>query len=201
MLLGVGDRQRPLLLDAGRHEDAVVHVVQPGERGQVVVDLREVVAVLAQRLRGEHDAALGADALGVAGEAVARDDLVATAAQAVVGRTRVASYAAAVSTSVSAACAAAITSGLPLNVPYWWTVPSAIDRGQLLGHADRAAGQTAAAGLGQRDHVGRDAEALRRAARRDRCAGLDLVEDQDHAVLGGDAAHVLEVALDAAARC
>ena len=29
------------------------------------------------------------------------------------------------STSVSVACAAAITSGLPLNVPYWCTVPSA----------------------------------------------------------------------------
>ena len=29
------------------------------------------------------------------------------------------------STSVSVASAAAITSGLPLKVPYWWTVPSA----------------------------------------------------------------------------
>ena len=45
---------------------------------------------------------------------------------------------------------------------------------------------------------GRDAEALGRAAGGDRRAGLDLVEDQLHAVLGGQLAHPLEVALDAA---
>ena len=63
--------QRPLLVDARRHEHAVVHVVEPRELGQRVVDLREVVAVLADRLRRHHDAALRAHADRVRGEAVA----------------------------------------------------------------------------------------------------------------------------------
>ena len=43
-------------------------------------------------------------------------------------------------------------------------------------------GQAAAERLRERDHVGRDAEALGRAAGGDRQAGLDLVEDQHDAV-------------------
>ena len=164
----------------GRHEDPVVHVVEPGEGREVVVDLRQVVAVLAQRLGREDHAALGADALGVAGQPVALDDLVASGPQARRSPARAATYASAVSTSVRVASAAAITSGLPLNVPYWCTVPSAITGGQLLGHPDRAARQAAAGRLRERDDVRLHAEALRRAAGRDRRARLDLVEDQVH---------------------
>ena len=32
VIVGVGDRQRPLLLDPRGHEDPVVHVVEPGQR-------------------------------------------------------------------------------------------------------------------------------------------------------------------------
>ena len=77
MLVGVGDRERPLLVDARRHEDAVVHVVEPGEHRELAVHLGRVVAVLAQALGGEDHAALGADAHRVAGQAVAVDDLAA----------------------------------------------------------------------------------------------------------------------------
>ena len=70
------------------------------------------------------------------------------------------------------------------------------ERAELLGHADRAAGQAAADRLRQADDVGRDAEQLGRAARGDRRAGLDLVEDQHDAVGGRELAHALEVARD-----
>ena len=56
------------------------------------------------------------------------------------------------------------------------------DRHDLLGAADRARRRAAAERLGERDHVGQDAEALGGAAGGDRQAGLDLVEDQDDAV-------------------
>ena len=65
------------------------------------------------------------------------------------------------------------------------------ERRQLLGHPDRAARVAAAARLGQGDHVGGDAEARGRAAGGDRAAGLDLVEDQLDAVLGGQLADPL----------
>ena len=52
------------------------------------------------------------------------------------------------------------------------------ERGQLVGHADRAAREAAADRLGQADDVRRDAEQLGRAARGHGRAGLDLVEDQ-----------------------
>ena len=55
--------------------------------------------------------------------------------------------------------------------------------GELVGHADRAAGEPAADRLGEADDVGRDAEQLGRAAGGDGRAGLDLVEDQHDAVL------------------
>ncbi len=69
------------------------------------------------------------------------------------------------------------------------------DRGQLGGHPDRPARVAAAARLGQGDHVRGDAEAAGGAAGGDRAAGLDLVEDQLHAVRRGQLADALEVAL------
>ena len=84
VLVGVGDRQRPLLVLARRHEDAVVHVVEPRQVGQLVVDLRAVVAVLADRLGGEDHAALGAHADRVGGQAVLADDPLAALHQALV---------------------------------------------------------------------------------------------------------------------
>ena len=86
VLVGVGDRERPLLLGARGHEDAVVHVVEPGQAGELLVDLGQVVAVLIQPLGREDDAALGAEALGVGGQAVVVDDLLAALEQALVGR-------------------------------------------------------------------------------------------------------------------
>src|SRR3954464_2280573 len=77
MLVRVGDRERPFLLDAGSHEDAVIHVEEPREGREIVIDLRQVVAVLADRFGGEDDAALRAEPLRVAGKPVALDDLVA----------------------------------------------------------------------------------------------------------------------------
>ena len=68
------------------------------------------------------------------------------------------------------------------------------DRHDLLAAADGADGHAAAQRLGQRDHVGHDAEALDGAARGDAQAGLDLVEDEHDAVLARDLAHGLEVA-------
>src|SRR6476659_1868342 len=38
VLVGVGDRERPLLLHARGHEDATVHVVEPPEGGELAVD-------------------------------------------------------------------------------------------------------------------------------------------------------------------
>ena len=64
----------------------------------------------------------------------------------------------------------------------------------LVAAADGAGGQAAGQRLGQRDHVGHDAEALHRAAGGDADAGLDLVEDEHDAVLLGDLAHRLQVA-------
>ena len=104
-------------------------------------------------------------------------------------------------TSSSVASAAAITSGLPLNVPCWRDAAVGDERGELVGHADRAAGQAAADRLGEADDVGRDAEQLGRAARGDGRAGLDLVEDQHRAVVARELAHALEVAVDRAGRC
>ena len=75
------------------------------------------------------------------------------------------------------------------------------DGGELVAHADRAAGEAAAGGLRQGDHVGLHAEVLRRAAGGDRRAGLDLVEDQLHAVARGEVADALEVARARAGRC
>src|SRR5660397_108041 len=82
-------RHGPLFFAARRHEDAVVHVPQPCElaqcgelvllEGLVVHDLR----------RGECDAALGADADGVAGKVVLVDDLLAALDDAVVERPEV----------------------------------------------------------------------------------------------------------------
>src|SRR3954449_2061882 len=60
-LVGVGDRQRPLLLAAGRHEDAAVHVEEPGELGQLLV-LVVLEDLVVGPLHGrESDAPLRAD--------------------------------------------------------------------------------------------------------------------------------------------
>ena len=61
----------------------------------------------------------------MARQPVAGDDVVEAREQALVLRSR-AAYASSVSTSKSVACAAAITSGLPLNVPTWRTAPETI---------------------------------------------------------------------------
>ena len=68
------------------------------------------------------------------------------------------------------------------------------DLHHLVGAADRADRQAAAQRLRERHHVRRDAELLDGAASGDRHAGLDLVEDQDDAVLLRDLADGLEVA-------
>ncbi len=81
-------------------------------------------------------------------------------------------------------------------MPCWRTWPDGDQRGELVGHADRAAGQAAADRLGEADDVGRDAEQLGRAAGGDGRAGLDLVEDQHRAVVARELAHALEVAVD-----
>ena len=62
----VGDRERPLLLAPGRHEDAAVHVVEPGQLGEVLVLVGLEGLVVDDLRRRERDAALGADADGVA---------------------------------------------------------------------------------------------------------------------------------------
>src|SRR3954468_431946 len=84
VLLLVGDREGPLLLDARRHEDAVVPVVEPGERVQLAVDLGEVVAVLVDRLGREDHATLRTEPLRVRRQAVALDDLLAAGLERVV---------------------------------------------------------------------------------------------------------------------
>ena len=92
------------------------------------------------------------------------------------------SYASRVSTWVSAARPTADDSGLPLNVPCCaapFVTCSMIARVAAEG-ADR---RTAADRLGPRGQVRHHAEALGRAAVGDRAAALDLVEDQDRAVL------------------
>src|SRR5262249_20758854 len=63
----------------------------------------------------------------------------------------------------------------------------------LLGPADRAAGQPAAEGLREAHDVRADAERLRRAARVDGETGLDLVEREQRAVLFRDPPHPLQV--------
>ncbi len=61
--------------------------------------------------------------------------------------------------------------------------------------ADRATGEPTTDRLGQRHQVGSDAEALRRAAGSDRHARLDLVEDEQGAVLVGELEDAGEIAL------
>src|SRR3954466_5658662 len=83
-LVGVGHGERPLLLAAGRHEDAAVHVEEPREVGELgVLGLLEGL-VVDDLLRRERDAALRADAERVAGQVVALDDAGAAAQDAVV---------------------------------------------------------------------------------------------------------------------
>ena len=93
-------------------------------------------------------------------------------------------YASSVSTSVSIARAAAIVSGLPLNVPTWSYRPSADRRHHLVGATDRTAWQAAAERLGEADDVGRDTEQAGDSAGVHAETGLDLVEGQQHAVAG-----------------
>ena len=69
----VGDRERPLLLAARGHEDAAVHVVEPGEVGELGVLVRLERLVVDDLLRRERDAPLRADPDRVAGQAVPVD--------------------------------------------------------------------------------------------------------------------------------
>src|ERR1044072_1591525 len=62
VLLGVRDGERPLLLAPRRHVDAAVHVVEPGELGQLAALVGFERLVVDARPRRERDAALGADA-------------------------------------------------------------------------------------------------------------------------------------------
>src|SRR6185437_15104682 len=72
-IVAVYDRERPLLLAAGGHVDAAVHVPQPGELGDGDVLVGLEALVVDNGRGGERDAALRADADGVAGQAVALD--------------------------------------------------------------------------------------------------------------------------------
>src|SRR5262249_19707804 len=86
VLLLVGYGEGPLLLHPRRHEDAVVHVVEPGESGELAIDLGEVIAVLVDPLGREDHAALGADSLRVGRQAVLVDHLLAAGFDGVVAR-------------------------------------------------------------------------------------------------------------------
>ena len=63
----MGDRERPLLLTARGHEDAAVHVVEPGKVGELAVLVGAVRLVVDDLVRGERDAPLRTDPDGVAG--------------------------------------------------------------------------------------------------------------------------------------
>ena len=79
--------------------------------------------------------------------------------------------------------AAAITSGLPLYVPRWSTAPGGDQVHELLLATERADREAAADRLGERDEIGLDAEVAGGPAVAGGDAGLDLVEDQQRAVL------------------
>src|SRR5262249_32822620 len=74
-LLGVRDRERPLLLAARRREDPTVQVVEPGELGDLDVLARHERLVVDDLPVREHDAAFRADPDRVGGEPVAVDDV------------------------------------------------------------------------------------------------------------------------------
>ena len=182
------DRQRPLLVAARRHEDPVVHVVEPRQVREVVVDLRHVVAILVHRLGGERDAALASPCRPCARAGRSADDRARSPPSA----SRCAGPAArrrpGVSTSRAWPRAAAIVSGLPLKVPCWRTRPSrSARRARRSSRSPRPAGRRRSPWRG--DDVGRHAEELGRAARGDRRARLDLVEDQHDAVRARELAH------------
>ena len=86
---------------------------------------------------------------------------------------------------MSTARAAAIVSGLPLNVPTWSYTPVGDGLHHLGGATDRAARHAAAERLGQADDVGLHAEQLGDATGVHDQAGLHLVEGEQHAVLDG----------------
>ena len=116
VLVGVLHRDRPLLaLAPRRQEHAAVVLVQPVRVAELVVDVEEV-AVVADRVGQEDDAALGAGRDHVPGRSVRSRTSSSPSTIASRSRSRWA-YASGVSTSVSMARAAAIVSGLPLNVP------------------------------------------------------------------------------------
>ena len=121
--VGVGDRvlrgDRPLLALAPRREvHAAVVLEQPVGVAPTGV-VREEVAVVVQRCVAEDDAPLAPYALDVTGEAVAPQDVERAVDHHRRATRRSAAYASGVRTSSSVARAAAIVSGLPLNVPTW----------------------------------------------------------------------------------
>ena len=110
----VGDRERPLLLAAGRHEDAAVHVVEPGELGEVLVLVGLEGLVVDDLRRRERDAALGADADRVARQVVLADDGLAAGEDALVERGRGARRPRASGPRAGSRGVAAMPSGFPL---------------------------------------------------------------------------------------
>ncbi len=191
--LRVEDGERPLLVRARRHEHAAVHVVEPGELRQLVVDARQVVAVLADRLPAHRHAALGAHADGVRRQAVGGDDLLAARHQRVVERVQV-GVGGRREDLEERRLGGGHDERVAVERPLLADAAVGHERAELGGHADGAAGQAAADRLGEAHDVGRDAEQLRGAAGRHRRARLDLVEDQHDVVLAGELPHALQVA-------
>src|SRR5207249_1405446 len=86
--IGVVDRMRnregPLLLSAGSHEDAAVHVEQPRQGGQLYVLSLLESFVVDDLLGGERHATLTASSNWVGRQAIAVDDLTTPPQQALV---------------------------------------------------------------------------------------------------------------------
>ena len=73
-----------------------------------------------------------------------------------------------------------------------------LDRHHLCVPPKQASREAAADDLGKGGDVGADVVVLLRAASGDAEAGHHLIEDQQHAILLGDAAHLLQVAIASA---
>ena len=176
-------RERPLLLAAGRGEDAAVHVPEPAELGQLDVLVRLERLVVDDPDRRERDAALGADPDRVAGQAVLVDHALAALEDAGRSAGGGARSASGVSTSNRLARAAAIVSGLPLYVPTWLTRPSSTQAITSSVPPIAPDGSPPPSVFASVTMSGHDAEALDRAAGGDGQARLDLVEDEHDPVL------------------
>ena len=187
------DGERPLLLAARGHEDAAVHVVEPREVAELAVLLGLEGLVVDDRGLRERHAALRADADRVARQVVLVQHRRAALEHEVVERVEVRVR---LGRHHVEQIRARRGHAERIAVVRADLVDGAVadDLHHLIGAADRADRQAPAERLGQRDHVGHDAELLDGAAGGDRHAGLDLVEDQDDPVLLRDLADGLEVA-------